>query len=91
MLTITIHAPGNPDYQQYAPIAPSKTFQAGDLAGISDAARWYIRAYDLGGGNFAPEPIRNERGEEVGRVSYNGHVWPPGQWSINATPIYIPD
>jgi hypothetical protein len=89
MYAVKLKAPGNPDFRQYAPVAVDKMVRAANLAGISRAARDYITDNDLGGGNFAPDPI-TKNGESVGRVSYNGKIWPLGEWTPNMQPIYDP-
>ena len=59
---------GNPDFRQFADIAPKKT-GSGTLAEIREIAREYIEEWDLGGGNFI--------GDIEGglSISYNGRLW----------------
>lgn len=77
MFTVTLHAPGNPDFRQYAPLGPSIMVSAETLAEISKLAMQYRHKYDLGGGNWAPSAVKDDTGEIVGAVSYNGKIWPP--------------
>jgi hypothetical protein len=65
---------GNPDHGQYADVSPRRVVRSGTLAGISRAARRYIKQHGLGGGNFPPAPVYMD-GILVGHVSYNGRVW----------------
>ena len=76
MLSATFHAPGNPDFRQYAPIAPSKKVTANTLDEISAAASAYIAQYDLGGGNWKTPTVTDETGKAIATISYNGKIWP---------------
>ena len=65
----TLKGHGNPDFMQFAPVAPDYE-GAGTLTQIRDKAREYIRFWNLGGGNFEciihNAPIH---------LSYNGRFW----------------
>lgn len=37
-----------------------------------------------------PEAIVYSDGKAVGRVSYNGKIWPVGEWSVGMTPLFNP-
>ena len=68
--------PLNADRDYAEAVAPSVAVIAGSLAEISEAAQAYIARFNLGAGNFAPEAIRDDNGNGVARVSYNGKIWP---------------
>ena len=87
---------GNPDFRQ----DPTKPlYGAKDLNTCVTAAtaprvlgEWISR-YDIGGGNLSDAILYDlETGDEVGRMSYNGRVWPAnskwtsGQKSLEVTP-----
>jgi hypothetical protein len=90
IFSCTFRAPGNPDHGQYAPVAPNKLMFASDIETISKAARLYITYWDLGGGNWGSPVIYDDTGAEIGNVSYNGRIWPPGAWHRDMQPIYDP-
>lgn len=62
---------GNPDFKQYADVAPKKFGQA-TLKEIKDIALKYIKDWDLGSGNFIGE-IKDSKGNM--EISYNGRIW----------------
>jgi len=37
--------------------------------------RNFISTHELGGGNWAGGAISNDKGEEIGSISYNGRAW----------------
>ena len=56
---------------------------------FADAAklcREYIDHNELGGGNWTGGQVFKGK-EQVARVSYNGRVWPPGQWTPEMQPL----
>lgn len=63
--------------------------EACDFADASRICREYIEANHLGSGNWTGGAIMDE-GEVVGRVSYNGKVWPDVPWSRDVEPLYDP-
>lgn len=93
-LHVTLKSVGNPDFGQNAgrslPGVPTQTVAVADLAEASKACRDYIAEHGLGGGNWAGGRIVDENKVEVGRVSYNGRVWPPGPHVNGAEPIWPP-
>jgi hypothetical protein len=58
-----------------------------DFAAASKACRDYIEENDLGGGNWTGGDIR-ENGKVVGKVGYNGTVWPPGGFAVGTKPLW---
>lgn len=81
----------NPDFgERRAPARPQR-FTADDFPVISAAARAYIEAGDLGGGNW-PEIriLEAATGDHVATVSYNGRVWPPVPWHSGLKPLFDP-
>lgn len=88
MLTVKLSARGNPDFGQPRSIGVStRTVEVADFAAASAACMEYIRAHDLGGGNWTGGEVR-DGGKVVARVSYNGRVWGPGKWKVGDKPIW---
>lgn len=78
----------NPDMGQYGDTGiPPAEVPVANLAEASAAAQAYIKAFDLGGGNFPHAKVYNAAGVEVARVSYNGRVWPPGPFRSDMKPL----
>jgi len=78
---------GNPDFQQYAPIAPLTVSVCDDEdwgKKFKDEFVWYREEFNLGGGNcgFKTGAVWKKEGdvyEYVGRFSYNGRYWPEAE------------
>lgn len=89
LLIATSH--GNPDRGQDVSrtVAPDLRVQVFDFAAASAVYREWIERNDLGSGNVA-DGIISVGGQRVGRVSYNGKVWPAEEWSRNQKPIFNP-
>jgi len=86
---------GNPDFGQdpNKPLwdkPPDKWVKVKDLEHASHVCRLYIVDHELGGGSWAGGQIKDNKGKEIGRVSYNGKVWPPGEWKPDMEPLYDP-
>lgn len=82
-MKITLRGVGNPDFNQYADVAPTGTV---DVINIEQAARVcaaYIAEWDLGGGNWTNPYVFNEQGEKVARITYNGRILRPGDKYFN--------
>jgi hypothetical protein len=79
----TLSAPGNPDFGQYAPVAPREKVQASSIKGLWAKCEEYIEKFDLGGGNWA-DPKVKEDGKGIGHFSYNGRLWSAGKSAVNA-------
>lgn len=61
------------------------------VASLQEASEMFCAARnksDLGASRTPDVTIVNERGETVGRVSYNGRVWPAVKWTPDQKPIY---
>lgn len=92
-LIVVLAAVGNPDFQQYAAPAPAELASADTVQELVQATASYIRRWGLGGGNLWGVVIYNATtGNPVGRISYNGRVWPVAPWfsgQRNLTPSRI--
>lgn len=93
-LVVTLSSVGNPDFGQSPdaslPGVPKARKRVADLPEASKACLGYIAEHNLGGGSWSGGDVHDERGTLVGKVSYNGRVWPPGGYTLNGTPIYDP-
>lgn len=75
-ITITLRAYGNPDFRQYADIAPARLARVNSLSDAVKAARDYISSHNLGGGNWgAKSGVVFSGKKAIARVSYNGRLW----------------
>jgi hypothetical protein len=85
---------GNPDFGQNSrrrlPGTAQGAVRVASLKEASEACRKYIEDNNLGGGNWTGGIIRDETCTEIGRVSYNGKVWPPGDWTPDSVPLFDP-
>lgn len=75
LLTLVLHCPGNPDYQQYAPVAPTLRCSGSSAEELVKVAMAYRDRHGLGGGNFLAWLEREKK--KVAEVSYNGRLWTP--------------
>jgi len=66
---------GNPDYQQYTDISAPKEVSCETVEQVVEAARGYITANNLGGGNWNNPQITDDRGKDHGYIAYNGRVF----------------
>lgn len=92
--TVTLKSVGNPDYGQ-DPDRPlygvdNEIAEVDTLPEASRACRAYIEENDLGGGNWSGGEVKDEDGTVVARVSYNGRVWPPGEWTGGQVSLWSP-
>ncbi len=89
--TVILDNCGNPDRGQdpsrRLPGTVRKIVPVEDFAAASKACRDYIEENDLGGGNWTGGEIR-ENGKIVAKVSYNGTVWPPGEFAVGMKPLW---
>jgi len=74
---VTLHACGNPDFGQYADIAPKKIVRCCGTDEAVKIVKDYQSHYDMGGGNCSLEhgvvwELGAARRKKVGAVSYNG-------------------
>jgi hypothetical protein len=93
-MTLTLSNVGNPDFGQDPnrplPGTSKRLRRVFSLEEASKACRAYIEENELGGGNWTGGKLVGDDGEEVGRVSYNGAVWPPGPSVVGQEPLYVP-
>ena len=85
---------GNPDHRQDSrrplPETTCGWAQVSTLKEAVELCRLYMSFYDLGSGNWSGGLItRNADGVTVGRVSYNGRVWPDGPWTPDTKEICV--
>jgi hypothetical protein len=90
-MKVKLSSCGNPDLGQ-APGRPlygvrSKTGTVKNLAEASRVCLEYIAANQLGGGNWNGGQVSDDSGVVVAQVSYNGTVWPPGDWTPESRPL----
>ena len=83
MLKITLQGVGNPDFSQWADVAPERTINVETIEEAAKEASAYIDEYDLGGGNWTDPYVLNEQGEKVARIFYNGRIALPGDEYFN--------
>jgi len=94
-LGVYLASRGNPDRGEdprcRAPGKPADEWiGAADLAEASRLCRDYIKAHDLGSGQWTGGAVVNHDGQPVGQVSFNGRVWAPGHWQSGDTPLFEP-
>lgn len=94
MIYVTLDNRGNPDFRQNPDarlpgVGPDRR-QVKDFAEASRICRAYIEDNDLGGGNWTGGAVTDAVGTEIGRVAYNGVVFPPGPHVVGAQPLYSP-
>lgn len=91
-LKVLLDNVGNPDRQQdptrQLPGVARRWKKVEDFAAASKACRDYIALNDLGGGNWSGGEIVDASNRPVGRVSYNGRVWPPGPDVVGQKPLW---
>ncbi len=90
MLIVHCSSAGNPDMGQdpRCRLSAPVSFGCKTLAEAARICRRYIADHDLGGGNWTGgEIIDRDTREVVARVSYNGRVWPPGEWTPGQDPL----
>jgi len=69
--------------------ARSRSVPVASFAEASQVVQDYIRDNELGGGNWTGGRITDyATGKEIGRVSYNGRVWPPGEWHMGQEALW---
>lgn len=89
---VKLSALGNTDFGQDPrrglPGVPRKTAQVADYAQAARLCLEYIREHGLGAGNWSGGQIYDAQGNLIALVSYNGKVWPPGEWTPGMKPLY---
>lgn len=89
MMLLTVKLPGNPDYQQYAPIGPELRVMVKDAAQGVANARGHAVAYNAGGGNFIADLSVN--GQRIARIAFNGSLWPDTPWFSGQKGLSVED
>ena len=77
-MIVRLSSVGNPDHEQYYGrdvLSPTQLVDVKSFAHASKICRGFIAKYALGAGNWTGGSIRQGK-RPVGRVSYNGRVWP---------------
>lgn len=57
---------------------------------LQAASTMFCNARDasgLGASNVPEAFVVDDHGKRVARISYNGRVWPPGEWKAGMVPI----
>jgi hypothetical protein len=83
----------NPDieggYWQGGMPGRPRSVPVASFAEASQVVQDYIAQHELGGGNWTGGEITDyATGKVLGRVSYNGRVWPPGEWSADQQALW---
>lgn len=63
-------------------------FQVGSLKEASEKFCASRDAYGEGSAKTPNVTVVHEDGQEVARISYNGRVWPAGEWKPSMVPLY---
>lgn len=68
---------GNPDYRQFADVAPPVRLWADSVEQLAKLAVLYRNIFDLGGGNWGGGTVFDSinGNQAVGRIAYNGKVF----------------
>ena len=90
-MKVRLSSCGNPDFRQdpHKPLpgVRRQTVSVKDIAGASRACLQYILENQLGGGNWDGGQVIDAAGAVIAQVSYNGRVWPPGDWTPEMKPL----
>lgn len=74
-MVLHLRGHGNPDFRQYADVAPKKDVPVKSFEEAQRIAAEYQAEYDLGGGNW--NAWITEGKKKVAHISYNLRVWTP--------------
>ena len=74
-LCVVLEGCGNPDFRQYAPIAPTLIKSVETLQEASKVCQDYINEYDLGSGNWCNGKVYHPIKGVIASISYNGRIW----------------
>jgi hypothetical protein len=61
-----------------------------EVASFEQASAMFCKARDVAGEGASRTPsvrIVTENGAELARISYNGRVWPAGEWKPGTLPL----
>ena len=67
-----------------------KMFRVASFVEASDTYRERRKLSGEGASTFPEGKVRDDAGVVIARVSYNGKVWPPVEWSNGLRPIFDP-
>ena len=89
-MILRLAATGNPDFGQYGSIGvPTVYVEVASFAEASAKCLTFIRENNLGAGNWTGGALRASKGSKLlAKVSYNGKVWPPGDWKADVKPLW---
>jgi hypothetical protein len=85
---VTLSAGPNPDYENDMRRAPKTRVPVSSFEEASRVCQNFIREHELGGGNWTGGTVTDAKGRVIGRVSYNGRVWPPGKWTSRTKALW---
>jgi hypothetical protein len=88
---VTLAAVPNRDYENDTRRASKLHVPVSSYAEASRICSDFIQKHGLGSGNWMGGTITDARGKIVGKVSYNGRVWPPGKWVPGMKPLWPTD
>jgi hypothetical protein len=84
-MTVKLCSVFNPDYPRHQQniIAPV-VIPVDDIKGASIACKAFIESADIGSGNWSggAGEVRDENGQVIARISYNGRAWETTTTSI---------
>lgn len=66
-------------------------FETKVVKSFEEASKIYCARRDKSGegaSTFETASIVDENEQEIGRVSYNGRVWPPCDWHVDLKPLW---
>lgn len=76
-------------------LTPTMFLQVGntryEVESLEHASVMFCAARDKSGFGASGTPVVtvvSDGGQEIARISYNGRVWPAGDWRTDATPLY---
>ena len=81
---VLLRGEGNPDFRQFAPVAPDEQCSVSSLREASTASRSYIEDNDLDSSNWPGKAgfVYDVKGNHVFSVSYSGRIWTVGADSV---------
>lgn len=92
-MLVTLSHEYNPDLEDKGgywsdPVDPKEPREVAvnSLQEASKVCRDYIERNQLGSGNWTGGMV-SEDGKQVARISYNGRIWPPGDWRPGMKPL----
>lgn len=85
-------APYRVKYQIFSgrDVTTTGTYWIGNQDSLTECQLSYIALRDetgLGASQFGDGEVFDASGKKVARISYNGRMWPAGQWSSDMKPL----